>query len=162
MAIGMNAPAQVVLLEESVSRATDRANCWRGWAVNQFARGERILADSLKARDCNAKIPDVLKQRVEQLRPQVDTAAQTALDEFLRLTVHRNALAHGDGMITVDRRGRWVLRLTLHHKSVVTEVFHFEPEANELREELRAAISRLKGTLQLNSRSPDRGDTPSA
>ena len=142
----MNAPTKIVPSADPFASATERANSWRGWMVNQFARGEMLIASAI-ATHGNTKIPTVLKQRVDRLRPKVGEQAQLALDRFSDLSRHRNALAHGDGVITVDRKGQWMLRLTFFDKDVRTSIVHYEPEAQALRDEIRAANALLKSTL---------------
>jgi hypothetical protein len=143
----MNAPSKITVLSDAVVRATEQANCWRCWMVNQFARGERLIVEALLRADEKAKIPTVLKQRIDRLRPMVDDECKAALDQFLELADGRNALAHGDGLITVDRKGQWMLRLTHYDRDGRTLVALFEPEANEMREKMRAANAALKNCL---------------
>jgi len=129
--------------------------------VNQFARGEMLIAAAI-ADLGGEKIPTVLKQRVEKLRPHLGEQAQLALDHFFQLARHRNALAHGDGRITVDRNGKWMLRLTFYDKDIQTHAVHYEPEADGLREEVRTTNERLKAALTASSRSSGRAGTLSA
>ena len=141
----MNAPTKILEVDPFAS-ATERANCWRGWMVNQFAKGEMLIASAI-AVNGDAKIPTVLKQRVDRLRPIVEEQAQVALDRFLDLSRHRNALAHGEGLITIDRKGQWMLRLTFYDKDSRTSIIHYEPDAQALREEIRNANAVLKAAL---------------
>ena len=144
----MNAPAQILSLDQAITLATDNANCWRGWMVNQFARGERMIAEALQRLEPGAKIPTVLKQRVERLRPSVDPNANEALDQFLSLTLHRNTLAHGDGLLTVDRKGRWMLRLTCYGRDGPADSAISELEGEALRDSLRSATNALQAALK--------------
>jgi hypothetical protein len=80
----------------------------------------------------------------------------------MSLACHRNALAHGDGLITVDRKGQWMLRLTFYDKDALTQIFHFEPEAEALRDEIRLANEELRSLFEPKSQTPDPTDTPSA
>ena len=116
--------------------------------VNQYARGEHIITEALRNIEPDARIPTVLKQRVERLRGHVDKNANAAIDQFATVLSQRNAIVHGDGLLTVDRQARWMLRLTYYDREGPMHVAIMESEADALRAELRMATTALRTALK--------------
>jgi hypothetical protein len=149
-------------LAQAHSTAVEKANAWRGRCVNLFAQGEMIIAQALKAMEPDRKLPMLLSQKIDRLQKRTagDENIESALDAFASLADLRNAVVHGDGQVFVGRAGEWLLELEgLDREGPISRRIRAVGSEKQCRQ-IKSAVDRLRS--RLNSRSSDRGDTPSA
>ena len=105
-----------------------RLNQWRGHMVEDFARSEQPVTETLALLNSNepagkaTRLPHLVGQRYDRLvallaadpAPSGHTkVALTALHRFREHDVLRTMLCHGVTRVAVDRSGEWVALMTL-------------------------------------------------
>jgi len=151
------------------------ANAFRGHAIELFARAEVEVSETLLLLStlpvpCNGvQLRHLIGQRFEDLRTALGSngeladggcKALAAMEVFRPFEPLRSILCHGQGRLSIDRAGRWVLQLrVLTFKGQQAErsshVFD-EREADKLLRSMRFALADMAGALQsLRSRLRD-------
>ena len=113
---------QVISKSDPYNLARQQIACWRGNCVDFYARGERVIGQSLLAIRAASKLPESIKlphlagQRVAIFQAQLVSiglsekalnAVGRALTEWFQLDEARTYLAHGVLDVTLDSHAKW-------------------------------------------------------
>ncbi len=111
--------------------ACARLNQWRGQMVENFARCEQAVTETLALLNATgatvqdakgAKFPHLVGQRYDRLAALLSAPSQpsghrkvalTALERFRTHDALRTMLCHGVAKVAVDRSGQWVALMTM-------------------------------------------------
>ncbi len=160
------APIEAALPRAPFEAARDAAAAWRGRCLDQFARSEAAVTETLivlaavEERGALIKLPHLVGQRFDALVQATAAggafaaegkAAAAALLQYRQHDTLRTHMAHGIFTVTLDHRGCWHLALRVlalrtgrtSRDLLVTE----EGEAAKILSTLERDGSRLRSTL---------------
>jgi hypothetical protein len=160
------APIEAALPRAPFEAARDAAAAWRGRCLDQFARSEAAVTETLLVlaavggRGASIKLPHLVGQRYDALLNATSAggafaaegkAAAATLVQYRQHETLRTHIAHSTFTVTLDHRGCWhvVLRVLALRTSrasrdlLVTE----EGEAAKILGTLERDGSRLRSTL---------------
>lgn len=115
-------------IDPAWSAAQEGVNAWRGRCLHAYGQVEFAVSETLAAcaedpkRGSAITLPHLFGQRLERLATLIGVTgafaaegapAVAALTTFRQHEAQRVPLAHGNGKITLDRRGQWTLVLRM-------------------------------------------------
>ena len=143
--------------------ARTQINEWRGRCLDLFAKGENAIADLLvgaAAANFEVKLHHLAGQRTKELAKLLDVngpskkqieAGQRAIERWQKIETKRAPLAHGTLTATMDESGDWyaIFDMVDYRTNSITPIRLTISckEADEMTNELKTALARLKGEL---------------